>query len=110
MPLIGPRRKTSFFFRSSGRRYQLRFRTDDASDGVAYRATCDISPGEWLERKLRFADFQASFRGSVLSDVGPLDPARIRQMGFLIADKEEGPFRLEIAWVKAANAEALANR
>ena len=96
--------------RGDGRRYQLRFRTDDAYDGVAYRATFDTASGEWLELKLRFADFQASFRGSVLSDVDPLDPAQIRQMGFLIADKKEGPFRLEIAWVKAATAEALANR
>jgi monofunctional biosynthetic peptidoglycan transglycosylase len=96
--------------RGDGRRYQLRFRTDDAFDGVAYRATFDTASGEWLELKLRFADFEASYRGSVLSDVGPLDPARIRQMGFLIADKKEGPFRLEIAWVKAADAEALANR
>ena len=45
----------------------------------------------------------------MLSDVDPLDPAQIRQMGFLIADEKEGPFRLEIAWVKAVNAEALAN-
>jgi monofunctional biosynthetic peptidoglycan transglycosylase len=96
--------------RGDGRRYQLRFRTDDAYDGVAYRATFDTAPGEWRELELRFADFQASFRGSVRSDVGPLDPAQIRQMGFLIADKKEGPFRLEIAWVKAAKAEALANR
>ena len=96
--------------RGDGRRYQLRFRMDDASDGVAYRAAFDTASGEWLELKLRFADFQASFRGSVLSDVDPLDPARIRQMGFLIADKKEGPFRLEIAWVKAVNAEALVNR
>jgi hypothetical protein len=96
--------------RGDGRRYQLRFRVDDASDGVAYRAAFDTITGEWLELQLRFADFQPSFRGSVLSDVGPLDPVRIRQMGFLIADKKEGPFRLEIAWVKAVKEEALAIR
>jgi monofunctional biosynthetic peptidoglycan transglycosylase len=92
--------------RGDGRRYQLRFRMDDSFDGVAYRSEFDTSAGKWLELQLPFADFQASYRGSVLTDVEPLEPARIRQMGFMIADKTQGPFALEIAWVKATAARA----
>jgi hypothetical protein len=34
-------------------------------------------------------------------DAPPLDISKIRQIGFMIADKQEGGFRLEIAWVRA---------
>jgi monofunctional biosynthetic peptidoglycan transglycosylase len=87
--------------RGDGRRYQFRLRTDDSSDGVAYRALFDTRPGEWLEVELPFRAFEPSFRGRRPPGVGPLDPARVRQLGFLIADRKEGPFRLEVAWIKA---------
>jgi monofunctional biosynthetic peptidoglycan transglycosylase len=45
--------------------------------------------------------FLATFWGRLLSSEPPLDPARVRSVGFLIADKQDGLFRLEIAWVKA---------
>jgi NADH dehydrogenase [ubiquinone] 1 alpha subcomplex assembly factor 1 len=90
--------------RGDGRRYQLRFRTDTAFDGVAYRAEFDTAPDTWIELRLPFANFQPSFRGSIPPDAEPLDLSRIRQLGFLIADQREGPFRLEIAWVKAYEA------
>jgi len=87
--------------RGDGRTYQFRLGTDDTFDGVAYRAEFPTMPGEWKDISLPFSAFQASFRGRVSRGVGPLDPARIRRMGFLIGDKKEGPFQLEIAWVKA---------
>jgi monofunctional biosynthetic peptidoglycan transglycosylase len=87
--------------RGDGRRYQLRFRTDGSFDGVAYRAEFDTRAGEWQEVTLPFEAFEPSFRGYVPRRAGPLDTRRIRQAGFLIGDKRDGPFRLEIAWVKA---------
>ena len=87
--------------RGDGRRYQFRFRTDDSSDWVAYRALFETRLGKWVEVELPFQAFEPSFRGRRPQGVAPLDPARIRQLGFLIADKKEGPFRLEVAWVKA---------
>ncbi len=87
--------------RGDGRRYQLRFRTEAAFDGVAYQAEFDTQPGEWLEIRLPFESFRATFRGYVPRSAGPLDAARIRQVGILIGDKKEGPFRLEIDWLRA---------
>lgn len=92
--------------RGDGRRYQLRFRQDGSFDGVAYMAEFDTRPGEWMEIDLAFQAFQPIFRGRVPRGAGPLDPARIRQMSFLIGDKREGPFRLEIAWVRTLVQEA----
>jgi hypothetical protein len=87
--------------RGDGRRYQLRLRTDQGFDGVAYRAEFDTSRGEWTEVFLPFSEFQPSFRGRVPRNAGPLDLRSIRQVGFLIGDKVEGPFELEIAWIRA---------
>jgi len=39
----------------------------------------------------------------VLTDVPPLNPAKVSSVGFLIADKQDGPFRLEIASIRAAS-------
>jgi hypothetical protein len=34
--------------------------------------------------------------------VPPLNPAKVSSVGFLISDKQAGPFRLEIGWIKAS--------
>lgn len=82
--------------RGDGRTYQLRLRNEDDWDGPAYRASFPTTAGEWTEIRLPFADFEPTWRGRVLGDAPPLDPARIRQIGFLLADKRPGPFSLEI--------------
>jgi monofunctional biosynthetic peptidoglycan transglycosylase len=87
--------------KGDGRPYQLRFRTDERVDGVAYRALFTTKAGEWTTVELPFEDFSATYRGRAVSGAGPLNPALIRQLIFLIADAREGSFRLEIDWVKA---------
>jgi monofunctional biosynthetic peptidoglycan transglycosylase len=87
--------------RGDGRTYQLRFRTSDNFDGVAYSSEFRTGPGEWMEIRLPLSEFQPTFRGRVPRGAGPFDPSGIRQMTFLIGDKKEAPFRLEIAWAKA---------
>ena len=86
--------------RGDGRRYQLRFRTQEGSRGLAYKGEFDTGKNVWEEVYLPFHEFRATFRGYRPPEAPPLDPACIRQVGFLIADKMEGPFRLEVAWVK----------
>ncbi len=87
--------------KGDGRKYQLRFRTSDTFDGVAYSREFGTESGEWMEIRLPLSEFQPTFRGRVPRGAEPFDPARIRQMTFLIGDKREGPFALEIDWVKA---------
>jgi monofunctional biosynthetic peptidoglycan transglycosylase len=84
-----------------GRTYQLRLRTDDRFDGVAYRAEFATEAGEWIVVRIPFAAFEPTYRGRILRDRGPLDPSRIRQLGFMLADKTPGPFSLEIDRVLA---------
>jgi NADH dehydrogenase [ubiquinone] 1 alpha subcomplex assembly factor 1 len=87
--------------KGDGRTYQFRLRTDERFDGYAYRSLFETTLDRWMEVRIPFAQCVPVFRGRILSDVGPLVPQQIQQIGFLIADKQEGPFRLEIDWIKA---------
>jgi monofunctional biosynthetic peptidoglycan transglycosylase len=87
--------------RGDGQRYRLRLRTDDRFDGIAYQASFDAALDEWQEVEIPLSSFVPTFRGRTLRDVPPLNTAKISQIGFMIADKQEGRFRLEIAWVRA---------
>nr|MBP7522136.1 CIA30 family protein [Leptothrix sp. (in: b-proteobacteria)] len=50
----------------------------------------------WQTLHLPLADFRASFRGREVTGAPPLAPARIRQVGLMIAARQAGPFRLHI--------------
>jgi monofunctional biosynthetic peptidoglycan transglycosylase len=96
--------------RGDGRTYQLRFRMDGSFDGVAHGTSFETRAGEWTEISVPFSRFQPTFRGYRPRGAGPLDPSRIQQVTFLLGDKKEGPFELEIAWVRAFAASADADQ
>lgn len=86
--------------RGDGKKYQFRIRVDNRFDGISYRNIFETNAEEWTTIRLPFGDFVPVFRGRILENVGPLSPEKIQQLGFLIADKQEGKFRLEIDWIK----------
>jgi NADH dehydrogenase [ubiquinone] 1 alpha subcomplex assembly factor 1 len=88
--------------RGDGRRYKFTARMDGSFDSAIYQAAFTTKKDEWEEHRLPLKEFVPSFRGRVLAGEPPLDPAGVVSVGFLIADKQAGPFRLEIAWIKAA--------
>lgn len=79
--------------RGDGQRYKLNLRTDEAFDGVSYQAAF-VAPPAWTTIHLPLGEFRPSFRGRAVPDAPPLDPARVRQVGLLIADRQAGPFAL----------------
>lgn len=87
--------------RGDGRGYKFTVRTDRSFDRAIYQAAFLTKKGECSEHRLLMRDFVPTFRGRVLSGEPPLDPARVASVGFLIADQQAGPFRLEILWIKA---------
>jgi len=87
--------------RGDGKKYQFRIRTSQSFDGASYQKTFETEKDQWNEVELSFSDFVAAFRGRVLPNEPPIDASRISAFGFLIADKQEGPFRLEIDWIQA---------
>lgn len=86
--------------RGDGRRYRLTLRNDRRLSGVNHQHAFDTEANAWTEVTLPFTDFVPRFRGRTPDDAPALDPGRIRQMGLMIADGKEGPFRLEIAWIR----------
>lgn len=88
--------------RGDGRRYQLRLATDARYRGipVSYGMEFDTIAGQWTEVRLPLASLKPTVRGSTLEGP-PLEPALIREIGLLIADKREGAFALEVDWIGA---------
>ncbi len=88
--------------RGDGRSYKFSARTGAGFDTPLYQCSFTTKQGEWEEHRLAFSDFVPTFRGRVLTDGPALNPAKINSVGFLISDKQAGPFRLEIGWIKAS--------
>jgi monofunctional biosynthetic peptidoglycan transglycosylase len=86
--------------RGDGKRYGFRLKTDTSWDGVSYQVQIEPPAGEWTEISAPFTDFIPVYRGRVVRDHPPLDPSRIATFGLIIS-RQEGPFRIDIATVKA---------
>ncbi len=88
--------------RGDGRRYKLSVRTGTGFDIPTYQCSFTTKPGEWEEHRLPFGEFVPNYRGRVPRGMPPLDPVKVNSVGFNISDKQAGPFRLEIGWIKAS--------
>jgi hypothetical protein len=88
--------------RGDGRRYKFTARASQSFDSVIYQAAFTPVKGQWEEHRLPLKQFVPSLRGRVLSGQPALDPAKVTSVGFLISDRQEGPFQLDIAWIKAS--------
>ena len=89
--------------RGDGRRYKFTVRTDRSFDSAIYQSVFATKKGEWEEHRLPVKGFVPTFRGRVLSGAPPLDTAKVTSVGFLISDKQDGPFQLEVAWIKVTS-------
>jgi monofunctional biosynthetic peptidoglycan transglycosylase len=91
--------------KGDGRTYKLELRTGARvmrSRGVPYRADFETRKDVWMEVDIPFSKFKPTFRGFDMSNRAPaLDPAKIKAVGFMIYDKQDGPFQLQVDWVKA---------
>ncbi|MFO8099228.1 MAG: CIA30 family protein [Salinibacter sp.] len=85
--------------RGDGHRYWITFYTTSAGP-VSYR-TPRRPPEQWSDGTVPFADLTPYRRGTKHPAAPPFSPAQVRTFGVLIADKQAGPFRLEIKWIHA---------
>jgi monofunctional biosynthetic peptidoglycan transglycosylase len=91
--------------RGDGHRFKFSVRQDAGFNTPIYRCAFETKPGEWQECRLPFTGFVPTFRGQRLIGAPALDPTHIASIGFLIADKQAGPFRLEIDLGQAVEAD-----
>lgn len=85
--------------RGDGRRYKINLRTDHAFDAVQYQADFQVEPGIWSELELPVSAFTPRFRGQALTGHPPMDASRVCRVGFMIAERQAGDFRLEISCI-----------
>ncbi len=89
-----------FRVKGDGKSYKITLKNEGAFNGFSYRFEFAAKDGEWLTIDAPFSSFVPKFMGETTS-APPVDRARIKTFGFLIADKQNGPFRLEIDWIGA---------
>lgn len=100
---IGRRDVTAYLLDvcGDGKRYKLNLRTDNSFDGINYQVQFQPPAGIWATCRLASADFLPSWRGRPVPNAPPLDSVRVRQIGLMIADRQEGPFALAIRSIAA---------
>lgn len=86
----------SLQIKGDGRQYQLRLRTNKGFDGVAYVAPFSSNIDEWQTLTFIEEDFVAQFRGREVTSAPALSFSDVRQIGFMLADKQPGLFQLAI--------------
>ncbi len=88
-----------FKVRGDGRTYYFNIHVPSRLPAFSYRAKFETQAGKWQEIQIPFKDFRATSFGRELR--GALDPAKVQSVGFLLADKKAGPFKLEVDWIRA---------
>lgn len=90
--------------RGDGREYSLNLYLDKPLMAFSYRATVQTKKGEWVEVKVPPDKFHATSFGRIVKDAGPVKPEEVNALGFMVSDKQAGPFRLEIESVQVVRA------
>lgn len=70
----------------------------EAGGRVSYRSAF-TAPHDWTRIEIPFADLTPYRRGQRVSSAPAFDSSAVREIGFLIADKQEGPFHVDIGWI-----------
>ncbi|RZO15352.1 MAG: CIA30 family protein [Verrucomicrobiaceae bacterium] len=89
--------------RGDGRNYKIRLESDSKYRrmAVSFQHEFTTVKGEWSEIFIPFEKLKASFRGWNLPNM-QFNSKTIKRVGIIIADKKEGPFELEVDWIKAS--------
>lgn len=95
-----------FRVKSDGRAYKATIRTD-ARYGwreVSFQAPISVkSKDEWVDVIVPFSELKASVFGRPVQGA-QFDPAMIQSIGIILADGQDGPFRLGVEYVAACSA------
>ncbi len=87
--------------KGDGRQWQLRLTTEARfrRSPVSYSQPFQTEAERWVDVRLPLADFVPSYRGTQLQGP-PLDRSQIRELGFLLGDAREEPFKIAVEWVR----------
>jgi monofunctional biosynthetic peptidoglycan transglycosylase len=85
--------------RGSAKRFQLVLHPADGR-GVTYRAAFTAT-ADWTTHTVALDALEPRRRGQAVPDAPPLDRSHVETLGWLIADRQAGDFRLELQGVQA---------
>lgn len=91
----------SIRYRGDGRQYAFTVGTDFSIMAGSYRAELPAVDGAWVTVKIPFADFEATSFGRQLRSAPALNRSAVRSVGFILADKQAGPFQLQVDSIEA---------
>ena len=86
--------------RGDGRTYSIELRVAGQMRASSYRASLPTTAGQWQETRIALDEFKPQAYGRALP-IQAVNPAKVDSIGFILADKKAGPFRLEIESVIA---------
>ncbi len=89
--------------KGDGNRYSFRLQTGEYGNvhKWSYEQRFETNANEWIKVELDLSNFEATYKGKKPGDVPKLNPENIMRYGFLISDKQQGDFRLEIEQITA---------
>ena len=93
-------KKIKLRVKGDGNTYKFRMRNSKNFDGIVYSLDFETEKGKWKEIELAVDDFQPTFRGQIYTNYGKFDTNDLKQIGFLIAGKQQGKFHLEVDWIR----------
>lgn len=85
--------------KGDGRMYYLTAR-NPGPRMLAYWSPITPIKDKWVTIRIPFAAFYATLFGRKISGI-KFDPQRVSSVGFMLYDKREGDFELEIDWIRA---------
>lgn len=94
--------------RGDGRTYYLDLRSSTLFGAASYRAPLKTQEDTWQDIRIPLQDFKYSAFGTPIAGAEPIVARAVRSVGFTVADKKAGPFRLEVARITAEKGESEA--
>jgi NADH dehydrogenase [ubiquinone] 1 alpha subcomplex assembly factor 1 len=89
-----------------GKMYRLRIYSESTGNNIAYNATFETTPENWILVYIPFSSMVPTYFGNIV-DVGSLDTSNIRSFGFMLSDKQPGEFDLQVDWIRAISEQDL---
>ncbi|WP_167546701.1 CIA30 family protein [Stieleria maiorica] len=92
--------------RGDGREYNLRLYVPRRVSRNSYQQPFKTKRDEWIEVVLPMDKFVATWRGRVFPNE-TFVPDNVTVLGIQLSDKQAGPFKLEVEWIKVRKASTV---